>query len=74
MGPGQKFPTRAGFGQFFVARVGWGWVSHLWFGVDFGKFPLKISNFYPSNKISSGWVKKSQVKGQVGLLFTASQK
>jgi len=22
-----------------------GWVSHLWFGVDFGKFPLKMSNF-----------------------------
>jgi len=24
---------------------GLGWVSHLWFGVDFGKFPLNTSNF-----------------------------
>jgi len=22
-----------------------GWVSHLWFGFAFGKFPLKMSNF-----------------------------
>jgi len=31
--------------QFFVARVGSDRVSHLWFGFEFGKFPLKISNF-----------------------------
>jgi len=24
---------------------GSGWVSHLWFGFEFGKFPLKMSNF-----------------------------
>jgi len=34
-----------GPGQFFVARVGSGRVSHLWFGLEFGKFPLKTSNF-----------------------------
>jgi len=34
-----------GPGQFFVARVGLGQVSHLWFGFEFGKFPLKESNF-----------------------------
>jgi len=50
MGPGQKFLTRVGSGQFFVARVGLGQVgsgrvSHLWFGFEFGKFPLKMSNF-----------------------------
>jgi len=45
MGPDQKFLTRVGSGQFFVARVGSGRVSHLWFGLEFGKFPLKTSNF-----------------------------
>jgi len=35
MGPGQNFLT----------RVGSGLVSHLWFGLEFGKFPLKMSNF-----------------------------
>jgi len=36
---------RVGSGQFFVARVWLGWVSHLWFEFGFGKFPLKMSNF-----------------------------
>jgi len=40
MGPGKKFLT--GSGQFFVARVGSGRVSHLWFGLEFGKLPLKM--------------------------------
>jgi len=43
MGPGQKFLTRVGSGR----------VSHLWFGLEFGKFPLKTSNFsifYPSGQ------------------------
>jgi len=40
-----------------------GWVSHVWFGFGFGKFPLKITNFsifFPSDqkKIFLGWVKK----------------
>jgi len=25
--------------------LGSGWVSHLWFGFEYGKFPLKMSNF-----------------------------
>jgi len=25
-------------------------VSHLWFGFEFGKFPLKTSNFFPLGK------------------------
>jgi len=36
-----------------VARVGLGCVSHLWFGFEFGKFPLKMSNFsifFPSDQ------------------------
>jgi len=31
-------------------RVRLGWVSHFWFEFKFGKFPLKMSNFFPSNK------------------------
>jgi len=45
MGPGQKFLTRVKLDQFFVARVWSSRVSHLWFGFEFGKFPLKRSNF-----------------------------
>jgi len=42
-----------------ACRVGLGWVSHLWFGFGFGKFPLKITIFsifspFGSKKISSG--------------------
>jgi len=48
MGPGQKFLTR-------VRSIfcGSGRVSHLWFGLEFGKFPLKMSNFsifFPSGQ------------------------
>jgi len=56
-----------------------GRVSHLWFGFEFGKFPLKTSNFliflpFGSKKISSGWVNKYPGQRRVGLLFTAGQK
>jgi len=52
-----------GQGQIFVARMGFGQVSHLWFGFGFGKFSLKITKFSifcPSGhkKILSGRVKK----------------
>jgi len=53
MGPGQKILTRVGSGQFFVARVGPVRVSHLLFGFEFGKFPIKMSNFsifFPSDQ------------------------
>jgi len=67
MGPGQKFLTLVGLGR----------VSHLWFGFEFGKFPLKKSIFQFS--FSSGQKKSRQVRKypglrRVGLLFTASQK
>jgi len=29
----------------WVNFCGSGWVSYVWFGFGFGKFPLKISNF-----------------------------
>jgi len=47
MGPGQKI--------FDPGRV-----SHLWFGFEFGKFPLKMLNFsvfFPSGQKISGRVK-----------------
>jgi len=55
-----------------------GWVSHLWFGSGFEKFPLKIPNFSIfsplGHKISSVWVKNYPVQRWVSLLFTAGQK
>jgi len=69
MDPGQKFLTRVGSGR----------VSHLWFGLEFGKFPLKPSNFsifFPSGqkKIASGQVGKYLGQSWVGLLFTVKSK
>jgi len=64
MGPGQIF---------WSIFCGSGRVSHLWFGLEFGKFPLKTSNFpIKVKKIASGRVGK--YPGWVGLLFTAGQK
>jgi len=41
MGPGQKIdPSRVG-----SIFCGSGRVSHLWFGFEFEKFPIKMSNF-----------------------------
>jgi len=48
MGLGQKFLTRVG--SIFCDSD---WVSHLWFVFEFGKFPLKTSNFsifFPSGQ------------------------
>jgi len=47
--------------------LGSGWVSHFWFGVEFVKFPLKMSNFsifFPSGQKKSLRVrsKSTQVK------------
>jgi len=44
MDPGEKFSTRAGSSQFSCLFRS-DWVSHLWFGFEFGKFPQKTSNF-----------------------------
>jgi len=56
-----------GPGQFLVAWVRSGRVSHLWFGFGSGKFPLKMSNFsiffssshkkFPRVGQKSTWVK-----------------
>jgi len=78
MGPGQKFLTWVGSSQFFLALVGLGRVSHLWFGSEFGKFPLKMSNFSfffllgQKNLSESTWVEGGsasyllQVKSKLG--------
>jgi len=41
-------PLVMGPGRVNFCGWGWvrsGWVSHLWFGFEFGKFPHKMSNF-----------------------------
>jgi len=51
MGPGQNFLTRVGSIFCGSGQVGSG--SNLWFGLEFGKFPLKMSNFsifFPSGQ------------------------
>jgi len=65
MGLGQDFLTQVGSDQFFVAWVGLG---HLWFGFEFGKFPLKMSNFsifFPSDQKKSlrAGLESTQVRG-----------
>jgi len=64
----QKYLTQVWSGQFFVARFGSGRVSYLWFGFEFGKFPLKMLNF------SSDRVGKYPGQRRVGHLFTKGQK
>jgi len=48
MGPGQKFLTQSGRVNFLL--LGSGRVSHLWFGFEFRKFPLKMSNLFGSDR------------------------
>jgi len=43
MGPGKIFLPELGQVNFLWLRSGW--VSHICFGFEFGKFPLKMSNF-----------------------------
>jgi len=66
-----------GSGQFFVTPVRSGQTFMVF--LEFGKFPLKMSNFsifFPSGlkKIASGRVRKYLGQSRVGLLFTAGQK
>jgi len=64
MGPGQKIRV----------KIFWlGQVSHLWFGFEFGKFPLKCQIF----QYFSLWIKKissSQVKKYLGYLLRVKSK
>jgi len=66
MGRGQKILP--GSGRINFLRLGSGWVSHLWFGFEFGKFPLKkfkFSIFCPSGQKKSFRVgsESTQVRG-----------
>jgi len=75
-GSGSKFFDPGQVGSIFC---GSGRVSHLWFGFEFGKFPLKTSNFSifftlgqkKSLRVGS---KSTRFEGRVSLLFTAGQK
>jgi len=55
-----------------------GWLSHLWLGFEFEKFPLKMLNFsifsLRVKKISSGRIKKYPGQRWLSLLLTAGQK
>jgi len=62
MGPGLKF-----LGSIFC---GSGWVSLLWFGFEFQKFPLKMSNFSifcPSGQKKLLWVGSESTRVKAGL-------
>jgi len=62
-----------GLGQFFMARVGSGWVSHLWFGFEFSKISPKkklLQVGSESTRVEAGsasyllWVKSKLGSGQ----------
>jgi len=65
-----------GFGSkiFDPGRVNFLWlgsgrVSHLWFGLEFGKFPLKMSNFSPSGQKKLLWVGSESTRVKAGSAF-----
>jgi len=68
----------SGQGQVNFLWRGLGRVSHLWFVLEFGKFPLKKSNFsifFPlGQKNLFGWGQKVAGLKAGQLLFTADQK
>jgi len=70
----QKISDGSGSKIFHPGRV-----SHLWFGFEFQKFPLKMSNFLiffssGQKNIATGRVGKYLDRNRVGLLYTAGQK
>jgi len=57
-------------GQVGSIICGLGWVSHLWFGFEFWKFPLKTSNFsifFPSGQKKLLWVGSESTQVEAGL-------
>jgi len=64
-------------GQVGSIFCGSGRVSHFWFRFEFGKFPLKTSNFSIFSlwvkKISSGCIREYPGQRWVSLLFTTGQ-
>jgi len=70
MGPGQKFLTQARSIFYCSGRV-----SHLWFWFEFGKFPLKTSNFqFFSLRVKKNLFESDQkVPRRGSLLFNEGQ-
>jgi len=67
MGQGQKIMTRVGSIICCSGRV-----SHLWFGFEFGKFPLQTSNFsifFPSGQKKSLRAGRKVPRSKAGQLF-----
>jgi len=78
IGPGQKFLTRVG--SIFVARVGSGQVSHLWFGFRIWKISpknVKFFNFFPfgSKKLLRVGLESTRIKaGSASYLLRVKSK
>jgi len=81
-GSGSKLFDPGQVGSIFSVSgwVGLGRVSHLWFGFEFGKFPLKMSNFsifFPSGKKKSLRVRLESTRvegGSASYLLRAKSK
>jgi len=70
MGPSQNFLIRVGSDWVNFLWLGLGQVSHLWFGLEFRKFPLKTSNFsifFPSNQKKLLRVESESTRVKAGL-------